>query len=243
MMFSKELEDSFVFNVSSNLPNFSQRNNEYIDEITNKNIAHSMCNVTSYCMAYSYCGGKFPNNSKKYTQEEDKFLEYIRNNKDVNEYYKKLLPVFYKSWKNNEKDNYPPEQIHDVLSYAFNKYVEYNASSFCEKTDIDSMIKEIINNGRPMVLSGKFGKLNHIVCLVGIKTDKKIAEHLNERNLIKYVKNFIIDDPYGDYHTEYKIQKGNDIEVSVEDFIKIFKPVENTDFKMCHYFYKLPSTV
>lgn len=242
-MIYKEEKDTLIFNVSSNFANYSQRNNEYIDEITNKNIAHSMCNITSYCMAYSFIGGKFPNKSKKYSQEEDKALEFIRRNKETLKYYETILPLYYKAWKNNEKDNYPPEQIHAVLSFGFNKYVEYKASSFNEKTNIDDIIKEIINNNQPMVMSGKFGKFNHIVCLVGLVAKKEILSHLGERSLLKYIDSFIIDDPYGDYHENYKIIKGNDIIMSKEDFVKIFKPVEDKDIKMCHYFFKASSVV
>ena len=242
-MIYKEEKDALIFNASSNLANYSQRNNEYIDEITNKNIALSMCNITSYCMAYSYIGGKFPNKSKKYTQEEDKALEFIRRDKETLKYYERILPVYYNSWKYNEKDNYPPEQIHAVLSFGFNRYVEYNASSFNEKADVDNIIKEIINNNHPVVMSGKFGKFNHIVCLVGIVAKKEILNHLGERSLLKYIDSFIIDDPYGDYHDAYKTTKGNDIIMSKEDFITIFKPVDDKDIKMCHYFFKAPPVI
>lgn len=244
-MVFKKIDENFIeFNVSSGLPNFSQRNNEYLDEITNKKIAHSMCNVTSYCMSYSYCGGKFPTNtSKKYTQEEDVFLEFLRNSKDVNDYYKKLYPVYYNSWKKNEKDNYPPEQIHDVLNYAFNLWVGWKASTFVLKTEINSMIKEIVEKNLSMVVSGKFGKLNHIVCLVGLIADKEIINHLTDKDVMKFVKDFIIDDPYGNYHDEYKTIRGNDVIMSKEDFIKIFKPVDNIEHKMCHYFYAPPPVV
>lgn len=237
-MVYKEENGSLTFNVSQGLANFSQRNNQYIDEISNKNIAMSMCNITSYCMAYSYVGGIFPNSSKKYTQEEDKALEFIRNDKDTLDYYKSILPAFYNSWRKNEVGNYPPEQIHTVLNYGFNRYVGWKAASFNEKTDINNIIKEIVINGRPMVLSGKFGNLNHIVCLVGIVAKKEILDHLNDNNLLKQVTSFIIDDPYGDFHTGYSVTKGNDIQMSVDEFLHIFKPIDDRDIKMCHYFYK-----
>lgn len=237
-MIYKDLPDGTIsFNVSSGLDNYSQRNNEYLDEITNKKIANSMCNVTSYCMGYSYTGGVFPNTSKKYKQEEDKFLEFLRNSKEVNEYYKKTQPALFKAWKANEKDNYPPEQIHDVLNFSFNLWVGWRAASFVLKADIDSIIREIIENNRPMVMSGKFGKINHIVCLIGLVADKKILDHLNEKNLIKYVNKFIIDDPYGDFRDEYKTFKGNDVEMTKEEFIHIFKLVDDPSYKMCHFFH------
>lgn len=237
-MIYKEIGNNLIsFNVSSGLPNFSQRNNEYLDEITNKKIAHSMCNVTSYCMAYSYTGAAFPKTSKKYTQEEDQFIEFLRNSKEVNDYYKNLQPSYYKAWKNNEKDNYPPEQIHDVLNYAFNLWVGWRAASLHLKAEVNSMIKFIMEDNRPMVLSGKFGRLNHIVCLVGLVADKEILEHLGEKNLIKYVKKFIIDDPYGDFRDGYKTTRGNDVEMTSEDFVHIFKPVDDINFKICHFFH------
>lgn len=238
-MIYKNLENGDLeFNVSSNLPNYSQRNNEYIDEITNKKIACNMCNVTSYCMAYSYTGGAFPPiGSSKYSQEEDRFLEFLRNSKDVLNYYKNLNLAYYNSWKNNEKDCYPPEQIHDVLNYAFNLWVGWKSATFIPNASIDSMIKEIITNNKPMVVSGKFGKLNHIVVLTGVVVDKEAINNINSVNLLKFVKSFIIDDPYGDFRTEYSSYKGNDVRMTSEQFLSIFKPVDNRLNKMCHFFH------
>ena len=236
----KEIDGKLYFNVSDNLINFSQRNNEYVDEITNKKIANSMCNVTSYCMAATYNGFKLPKSSIKYLQEEDAFLEFIRTNRDVLNYYKNSIPEYCKVWRNNEKDNYPPEQIHTVLCYAFNKWIKSDVAKFNQSTKIDDIILSIMD-GLAVVLSGKFGKLNHIVTLVGFTASKDILN--KKENLIDYIEEFIIDDPYGDFRGDYKTIKGNDIKMTKDDFISIFKPINDRNIKMAHLFKKPVATV
>jgi len=73
-------------------------------------------------------------------------------------------------------------------------------------------------------LSGEFrlknGDLHHIVSLAGFITDE------NED-----ITHFIIDDPYGNFRTDYQDQHGNNIKITRDEFMVVFKPGGNKTVK------------
>lgn len=247
-----------VINVSDNKDNYGQRNNKYVHKncngITDVS-AGTMCNGTSEVMAADYDGWKFPDG--KFEQPEDNFLDFMMSSKEVDDYYRTAMPTLYADYKKeilNEKGKpayYTPNEVHKVLAFAFNKWMGSEVVTFKENVAIIDLIKELVE-GRACVLSGKFNKLNHIVCLVGAKwkVTKEDATPAQLNALIEQIveqgkmpDSFIIDDPYGDYHTDYMVAKGNDIEVPFADFIHIFKPIDNASVKMAHIFKSGAATI
>jgi len=229
-----------VFNVSENKANYSQRNNLY--RFQNKNAKENwatMCNVTSMCMAADYTGYKFPKG--EFDQPEDNLGKFMITNPEVDAFYKEKMPAMYTAYKNGDKDCYTPNEVHAILSFGFNKWIGCNATEFSMGIPIHSIISEIVDNSHPVVLSGKFGNLFHIVCLVGLKVPvSKIADGIKFDDVVE----FIIDDPYGDYHDGYTNGKeGNDVHVSKADFISIFKPFNDENVKWGHLFHAPAATV
>lgn len=208
-----------VLNVSSNKENYSQRNNKIDPGIT--------CNTTSMAMALDYNGYKMP--TKQGNQPEDDLTVFVRTDQRVLDFYKAKMPVMYDAFIKKETGFYWPNEVHDVLSFATNLYMGTNCTTFRTNVSMDELLNEI-KSGRACVLSGKFGKLNHIVCLVGfVLTDDVITEA-------------IIDDPYGDYHKGYVAgTSGNDVHLTINEFYSIFKPFGNGP-KYAHLF-KTPAAV
>jgi len=245
----KFIEKKLVINVSDNKENYSQRNNQYIH--TNKKgvkdvYSLTMCNMTSICMALDYNGWKFPKLGK-WTQPEDALGDFIMKSSDVDKRYKEKMPALYKEYKsekmtNGKVDYYTPNEIHDLIAFGTNKWLGCsNAITFKEDADIWDIIKELIN-GRACVISGKFNGLNHIVTLVGCSWNFKEIPKMSMNKLISTIisekrmpNEFIIDDPYGDFHKGYQVASGNDITLTTEEFYSCVKPLGNTQVKMCHF--------
>lgn len=196
-----------IKNVSDGKQNYSQRNNK-IDPL-------NTCAPTAMIAALDYSGylTEFP----KGIQPEDELTEFCRTNLLVLNFYKSKFPSLYKNYIDKKSGFYQPNEIHEVLSYATNLWMRKTVTEFKTNISIDE-IKYQIDNNRPLVLSGVFGKLNHVVCLVGY-------EMINGE-----IKNLIIDDSYGNYLKNYSAGfSGNDIFIPIGDFIHIFKPVDGIE--------------
>ena len=97
---------------------------------------------------------------------------------------------------------------------------------FSTGVSIETIIAHL-KKGGGVVLSGEFRlknrNLHHIVSLAGFVTDG------NED-----VTHFIIDDPYGDFRTDYQNQQGNNIRITKDEFMVIFRPTGNDELKWAH---------
>lgn len=229
-------------NVSVGKANFGQRNNEI--DWHNKNAKinkNTTCNVTSMVMGLSYMGYVFPKDCK-YSQPEDALANFIIKSSKVDNYYKEHMPVMYKDYKKGAKDCYTPNEVHQVLAEATNMWLGCSAVNFSTERKISDIIKELLHD-RPVIISGKFCGLNHIVCLVGAKfrvSSDNVESAVDEiiRNNLKPAS-WVIDDPWGNLHEpNYKSGgsgSGNDIEISNDYFNKCVKPLGNTLSKWSHF--------
>lgn len=226
--------------------NYSQRNNEfYMEKIgpkgksVMKNIY--MCNVTSMCMAAIYNGFKEEDLPKgKYEQPEDNFCDFLCNNEEVINYYKINFPAMYNDWISGKSDAYWPNEVHLVLSKAFNLWVKQNVAEFKSALSLKEFIKNLYN-GITMPVSMTFGKLGHIICVQDFETsdtEETVKEYLNSNsNTLPKNMNIIFDDPFGrctNFDTgSYTTESGNNRIMSIDQFIKYSKPL-NEKSVMCH---------
>ncbi len=204
-------------NNSENKPYYTQRNN--------KLKPGGACNITSMVAALSAAGwdvGKL--STKEYPQPEDALMHFILADRRVDSYWRKI----------DAAGNYPPNEWHPVLAYGTNLFLRErgliafgeNAVEWGEKRSL-SDIQNVLLEGGSAVLSGVFtaeGKktIGHVVACVGYRTDE-------DGN----ITHFILDDSWGDYHTEYADTNGNDIEMSLADFKSMIRSC-NQDWKMAH---------
>jgi hypothetical protein len=232
----KKDDDIKTYNVSVNLPNYSQRNNEYVWEKKKLIINNaSTCNTTSICMAASYAGWKFPKEPfSQYKQEEDRLTAFCLEDPRVSEFYKSILPTFWQEWQDGEKDALPPNQVHRVLEYATNLWFGSTAVTFSETVSIKDILNQVIAQNLPVVVSGVLpkssvapGNINHIVVVVGVKFDVVNHEAIS----------IIIDDPWGNVIEGYeKRLPGNDIIIPFDFFKEHFKPVNDLNRKWAYLF-------
>jgi hypothetical protein len=211
-------------NNSRGKPYYSQRNNVIKPG--------SACNVTTMINGLSSAGWPIEKTVKKGEQPEDALMRFILSD-----------PVCAAEWKRiDPKGKYAPNEWHSILARGTNRWLcslgdpafsnAGNAVLFTEYTTARAIADHILTGGT-VGLSGDFplpGKdsLHHMICAVGVKEsdDPKAG-----------VKSFTIDDSWGDYHSGYSEQNGNDIELPIEDFKKIIKFVDS-DTKMAHFIRK-----
>lgn len=248
-------------NISKNFENYSQRNNQ-IDSA-------NTCGPTNFIQALEYAGWQWDQSMfPQFKQPEDKLTYFCRTNKDVLAYYKKHYANMYNNWvaeasataTKQDKEiwqvsciyNYPPNEVHDVMSYAVNLFMGYTADDlasmerrpvtrFYNSFDEQDVIWQLCK-GLPVVSSVDPFKRGggHYITIVGFVAEDAF-EFPTSYNQIKnrelntsFIKEYIIDNTYGKFdfvNKKYVAVSGNDEHIERSRFLSIIKPVS-------HYFSK-----
>ena len=160
----------------------------------------------------------FPSN----IQPEDYLTSFLQSDIAL-EKMKELAP-----WAINPETGtaiYPPQEVHAVLAWAVNTLLNKEIVSFSSETPFDKIIETIDRRGG-VVLSGLFPlknrSLHHMVSLAG---------YMKYQNRISYL---LIDDPYGDFKSNYRSHRGNNIPVPIDEALSILKPVSSNKLKWAH---------
>ena len=160
----------WVYNVSDGFDNYSQLKSKY--SFVHKKIksnAYTFCNVHMMAMGLIYSGyekrleteynSKYP----ELTRLPDKLAKYIFEDPEMDKYFKKRFPNYYKEFK-ADKDTICPNELHNLLNWSANKFLDIGAVTyFSMHTPWENIIEDIIYNGTPVGVSGLFSNLNHIV--------------------------------------------------------------------------------
>ena len=219
-------------NVRNGKPYFSQRNNLVRPYIT--------CNDTSMVAGLSYRGVDFPNG--KYDQPEDNLTEFMLTDPRVDAFYKANFPTEYAAYlaaNKDPKNSSPPNEIHVVLSYGVNIWLgkqNNEITIYKENVPTQVILFELIR-GKPVVESGLWDGMHHITCTAGFATTQdNVAQVQNPQQIdVSQVVYFIIDDPYGDFHSNYQNQNGEDIKITPAEY-KTIVTAQNSDLKNGHFF-------
>lgn len=222
-------------NVRGSDPYYSQRNN--------KIRPLSSCNVTSMIAALDYAGYTHPVNPT-FEQPEDSLMDFLLTSPEINMEYQKLFPDEYRKYiasGKNPKTSYPPSELHALLSLGTNLWMgkgKGEITRFRWDLTLRDIIYEFINH-RPVVTSGVFSGLHHVICLAGVQTSQtNIAKSEKPSDIeIDKVIGIVIEDPYGDFHTNYKVQSGKDVVMTVAEFNTLVN-VQGQPQKWGHTFIK-----
>lgn len=186
-------------NYSRGIPYHSQRNNEVVP--------HASCNTTSAIMALKQAGIDVIEYEGE--QPEDS-LSKLLETEEAWRKMKQLAPWAYDKWG---KPIYRPQEVHVCLQWGINQYVGEPVDTFCPSLSLQNLITNL-DHRFGLILSGTFpvdsGELHHMVSLAGYVEEGGSITH------------FIIDDPYGNWHTAYRDQRGNDVRLTREQFVEIF---------------------
>lgn len=241
---SVDKKNYYVFNTSTGYANYSQRNSKY--EYVYKNYKTnwaSFCNVHMMAMGLIYTGtydrykseidAKYP----ELTRFPDKLAKFILEDKEVRDYYKRRFPGISKDFFEGKKSAYGPNEIHNVLSYGTNRFLDLGTVTyFSTCTSWKEIMYDLIYRGCPVGISGKFSGLNHIVLLVGCAYANLEGGTVPGPNQVPDY--LIIDDPYGKTYEYNKGLSGNDIWIPFSKCVDDFKALECAQFKYAHRFIK-----
>jgi hypothetical protein len=194
---------------------------DYHTQINNKVVPHASCNTTSMVMALKQAGVPLPFPQDE--QPEDYLTSFLRQRESY-EMMRELTPWFFD--KTNGKALYPPNEVHKMLEWGVNTLLGRTVVQFSTEVLITTLFDHI-HKGGGAVLSGEFPlkngkKLRHIVSLAGTVEDDGETVGV------------IIDDPYGDWRTDYQDCRGNDVEMSLLEFQGVFRPRWNKGVKWAH---------
>ena len=234
----------FVYNVSTNFDNWSQRNSKYVYQYKNyvTNWA-SFCNVHMMAMGLIYTGAYDKYKSEidaKYpelTRFPDKLAKFILEDKEIRDYYKKRFPTVSKDFFDGKKDAYGPNEIHNVLSWGTNRFLNIGSVTyFSTHVSWKDIVNEIVYKNCPVGVSGKFSGLHHIVLAVGCAYNSLSGGTVPGVNQVPdYI---IVDDPYGKTYEYSKGLSGNDVWIPFQNCVTDFKDLNNANFKYAHRFIK-----
>lgn len=232
----------YVYNVSLGLDNYSQRKSPYLFTKNEFKINWaSLCNVHMMGMGLIYSGvynrfrleidSKYP----EYPRLPDKLAKFIIESPESQAYYKKRFPPMFSEFDKGLKDAYGPNEIHNILSFMTNKFVDAGTVTyFSTNVGWKDLIYDLLYNCTPVGVSGNFSGLNHIVLVVGVAYSYLEDNTAPGANQVPDF--FIIDDPFGKTYEYSKGLSGNDVWIPFEKCVADFKSLDNPNFKFAHRF-------
>ena len=228
----------------------------YHTQRNNKIRPFGTCASTSMAMALRYSGY-----SLKFIpediQDEDYITNFIHTNPAVinfwqNNSQKWIRDAYtgylkYKAGQQKENDTMFGNEIAEVLQFATNTMMGSQVDSFAWQCPIQKMLYNLIQGGA-VVTSGvwpyKSGTpIHHVICMTGFKTKQLDVRNVKKPDFIdlSMIDGIMIDDPYGDYHTLYRSDQGNDIFMPYFDFISVMNEPGNKIVKRAHLITPLKS--
>lgn len=234
----------FVYNISSGMDNWSQRNSKYT--YTNKDLkvnAFTLCNVHVMAMGLIYTGvyDRFKKEIDIRYPElirfPDKLAKYLIEDPEMRKYFAKRFPKENVNFVNGVKDAYTPNELHNSLSYGVNKFIDAGiVTYFSTNVAWKEIMYDLIYKGCPVGISGKFSGLDHIDLVVGCAY-KRLGDKTcpSDNQVPDYL---IVDDPFGKTYEYNKGLSGNDVWIPFSKCIDDFKPHDNPKFKFAHRFIK-----
>lgn len=186
---------------------YSQRNNTFL--VDGKNVSWRACMPTSRVMFYK--ANKINYSNPTDMADDDYFMSLLVSD-EAKEFCYSKYPWAYNSLE-PEKSIWPNE-IHGMYnSWLDEKVTGKRQSDFVTNLDIEMYIDTIVNKGKAIMTSGTFGEiLGHAIVFIGYDKQKK---------------EFIIADPYGDFHTKYRNTKGYGVRMTYDEFNTHIKPVDS----------------
>ena len=201
---------------------------EYHTQRNNLVIPLTSCNTTSAIMFLKSSGIEFQCERDRFagiTQPEDYLTMMLR----TDEAYKKMAELA--PWAVGK---FPPNEVHLVIAWGINQLVGAEVAMFSVRHTIRTMLFGLLKGGAA-IASGVFAGFNHIVCVEGFSSAQDLRNIRGAQELdLEAVDGIWIDDPYGNPLMNYQSHKGNDIELTFDEFDTMINTVNDPNRKWLH---------
>lgn len=207
---------------------------DYNTQRNNKVIPWSSCNDTSEAMGLEITGWDKTLPVPEGMQLED-YISTFFQSQEAKDKLNSLYPNPLQSIGTDQ-----PNEVHATLEWGVNLLIKRaggpdQLTKFRTDWSVKNDFLPALQDGRPIVLSGhypcwsnaqnKIITIGHITILVGIELD-------DSSNPIRY----IVNDPYGDPHTNYASDKGYNISLTPQEWLSWINNQGSADSKWGHIF-------
>jgi len=184
---------------------------DYYSQRNNRLYPSSTCNVTAMVQALHLAGYNPESWAKTREQPEDALAAFTDDPRVNAERARQNIDPWGLS--------IPNRQIHSLLSFATNLWTGIpGLTSFSTSLGLDALMANLIL-GHPVVISTKLTPGGHVVTLAGMRvtgTPPGVGTPA-----VGTIEGFFIDDPWGDYTTDYASPNGKKVFMKKEDFLTL----------------------
>ena len=201
----------------------NSKDDEYHTQLNNRRVPYWSCGPTSAINALRAADYELPNTGSQ--QPEDALTEFLTS--EAAYAIMDLQSPWYRA------NGYEPYMVHAVLAWGINEFMGRDVDTFQTTWHVKDLM-QIILDGGALIMSGEFTTTGHMISVVGFEyTDKEIGlmlEHFSWRKVLKV----IVDDPFGNWHTDYRSRAGNGIRFSRREFNNLTQEIGRKSAKWAH---------
>ena len=147
----------------------------------------AICNALSFA-GYVLPQGLYPTNA-------DSLANFMKDNENVDNFYKNYSPTLYKEYRSKMPGRYLPIDVVQVLIQSVNLWLEKDILNFEELTVEE--IQEKVSNGNPVLIIATDNNTRSLIPILGID-DKSEWVAAMENTTIKELSAGIIKPTYSD---------------------------------------------
>lgn len=197
----------------------------YRSQRDNEELPGSSCNVTSAVMALE-ASGHPPSEivGLPAAEQPEDFLTDIGDSSEAYAVMKRISPWFFK--ENGDPLCRPPEAPL-MLDWIVERAYGRSLMEYSEGNPFLHFVSEI-DAGRASILRGKFTATGHIVAMIGYEAVGDIGGQIGD------ITGFIVNDPWGNFLTDYTDHDGEQVTIPIETIIRVARDYDSP-FKVGHF--------
>lgn len=202
------------------------RDNDYHTQRNNRFIPMTSCNTTSAIMALKASRIRF--DSPRGVQPEDHLTKLLLSNESH--------AIMRDKYPWAIRNGYPPNQVHGMLAWGVNRLVGRKVDQFKTDGTLQEIVWHLFKR-RALIVNGRFTRYGHMVCVIGFQSTQADwdIESQDDINLSQVIA-ITVDDPYGNYHQQYKDFSGNNIDFVLDEFHDLTRTYNADGSKWLHVF-------
>ena len=200
------------------------RDSDYCTQINNPLLALETCGPTAAPMALEAAHIYYPKTEG--VQPEGEITKLLLTDE--------AWDKFKREHKGAHDAGLKPFNVSPMLAWGINKFVGKTVDRFITTGTLQMMIWHLLN-GRPLIMSGSFTKSGHFVAVMGFYT-RQHREYITNALAVDLcrIDYIIVDDPYGNWHTDYRDHRGNNVHFTLQEFNRLTNESNRDGHKWMH---------